>query len=228
MKKAKPGYAFVPRLLPAGGTMAVLGSGPSLAAADVDLLRGRVDGVIAVNNAYVLAPWATALYAADGKWWKWHNGACESHVVERVTYPAFPGLKYCLAATKWKDVQVLRRGPEVGLTADPSRVALGRNGVYQAINLAVHFGATRILLLGVDMANGQRADGKGSSDHFFGHHPDHTAPQFSLCLERFPTMLKPLADLGVEVLNCSRRTALKAFPLVSLEEALALPVAVSA
>lgn len=213
MVKAKAGYATVPRIMD-GGTIAVLGSGPSLSRADVELCR-PLDGVVAVNDAYTLAPWATALYAGDRKWWHWHKGV-----------PGFLGRRYTVQA--YPGVEVLRQGPDTGLCLDPTRLALGRNSVYQAINLAVHFGATRILLLGVDMSNGPRADGKGRSDHFFGHHPDNSAPQFSICLARFETLVQPLAKAGVEVLNCSRRTALDVFPRVALEEALGLAAAVSA
>lgn len=211
-------YPEVPRLMSAG-TVAVLGSGPSLCRADVEACR-VLEGVICVNDTYKLAPWALALYAADEKWWTWHSGA-----------PAFAGrYRYTLAgevARKWKGVVALRRGSETGLSSDRTRVALGRNGVYQAINVAVHFGASRILLLGVDMSLGPRADGKGKSDHFFGHHPDNTKPEFAECLRRFETLVRPLRDAGVEILNCSRRTALTAFPCVPLEEALARREAVA-
>jgi hypothetical protein len=210
MVKVKASPYRVPVLWPNGGTAVVLGSGPSLSAADVDYVRERVDGVIAVNDTYRLAPWATALYAADAKWWQWHKGA-----------PSFTGqFKFTLSgtATTWPGVVCLKRGQDTGLSENPEALALGRNGVYQAINLAVHFGATRILLLGVDMQNGARADGRGTSDHFFGHHPDNTGPQFSLCLERFKTLVAPLAARGVEVINCSRRTALRCFPMKALED----------
>lgn len=211
--KPAPVFATVPRLLPGGGTVLVLGSGPSLSKSDVDLARSRVDGVIAVNDAYKFAPWATALYAADGQWWNWHHGAAE-HVIGKIHYPAFTGqFKYCLKHTNWQGVQVLRKGPETGLTLDRTQVALGRNSVYQAINVAVHFGATRILLLGVDM-QGQ------PGSHFFGRHPNNSGPPFNVCLERFATLVKPLKAAGVEVINCTRSTALKCFPCVTLEDAL--------
>jgi hypothetical protein len=91
-------------------------------------------------------------------------------------------------------------------------VALGLNGAYQSINVAVHLGASRVLLLGVDMQGG----------HFFGRHPNNSGPPFSMCLQRFETLVEPLKTAGVEVLNCSRKTALKAFPRVELEQAIGL------
>lgn len=205
-------FATVPRLLPDGGTVLIMGSGPSLAQGDVNQARAHADAVIAVNDAYKLAPDATVLYAADAKWWGWHKGCVATHTVGSVTYPAFTGqFKYALSTTPfYPAVQVLRRGPQTGLTLDPARVALGLNGVYQSINVAVHLGATRILLLGVDMRGG----------HFFGKHPDNSAPPFSLCLQRFETLVAPLRAAGVEILNCTPKSALKAFPCLSLDEAL--------
>lgn len=194
--------------------MLVMGSGPSLTQADVDLARVQVDAVIAVNDTYKFAPDATVLYAADSKWWGWHKGCVAPHLVGSVKFPAFVGqLKYALSKTPWyPEVQVLRRGPQSGLTLDPTKVALGLNGVYQSINVAVHLGATRVLLLGVDMRGG----------HFFGQHPDNSAPPFSMCLQRFATLVEPLQTAGVEVINCSRETALKVFPRMALEAALGI------
>lgn len=211
--KAPLVYATVPRLLPNGGTVVVLGSGPSLTREDVRYASEYADAVIAVNDSYKWAPTATALYAADGHWWNWHSGAI-AHTLGRTDYPAFTGqLKYCLKHTNWPGVQTLRKGPETGLSSDPGSVALGRNSVYQAINVAVHFGASRILLLGVDMQG-------PPGSHFFGRHPNNSGPPYNVCIERFATMVKPLKQLGIEVLNCTRKTALKVFPCVPLEEAL--------
>jgi hypothetical protein len=205
-------YATVPKLLPDGGTVLVMGSGPSLNKADVAFARERVDAVIAVNDSYKLCPDADVLYAADTRWWGWHKGAADVHTVGSVKYPAFIGkIKYCLGQTPWyPSVQILKRGPQTGLTLDPTRVALGLNGVYQSINVAVHLGATRVLLLGVDMKGG----------HFFGHHPNNSGPPFSMCLNRFETLVAPLKAAGVDVVNCTPGTALKAFPRVPLADVL--------
>lgn len=190
----------VPKLWP-GSTIVCLGSGPSLTAADVAQVRGLAR-VIAVNDTYRLAPWADVLYACDAKWWGWHKGV-----------PTFPGLKYTLQpqAARWPGVQLLRNAGQDGLELKPDGVRTGQNSGYQAINLAVHLGAARILLLGYDM------QGK----HFFGAHPDQSAPPFAICLKRFATLVAPLRAAGVQILNCTRKTALTCFPCVPLETALA-------
>ncbi len=186
----------VPKLWP-GATIVCAATGPSLTAAQLD--RCRLDArVIAVNNAYQLAPWADVLYACDQKWWHWHKGV-----------PTFRGLKYSLNAS-YPDVKVLKNVGQTGLSSNPSGLMTGHNSGYQAINLAVHLGAARILLLGYDMQGG----------HFFGKHPDKSAPPFAACLKAFPTLVKPLAALGIEIVNCTPGSALTCFPMRSLDEAL--------
>lgn len=200
-KPAKPAFARVPRLWP-NGTIACLATGPSLTQADVDTVRGRVDAVIAINDAYKLAPWADVLYACDYKWWRWHKGV-----------PSFPGVKYTLArdaARLWPAIHLLRRLNDDGWTTDPTGLTTGSNSGYQAIILATHFGATRVILLGYDM--------KGV--HFFGKHPDQSKPPFALCLKKFKTLATPLKQAGVQVMNCTRTTALDCFPTMDLRAAL--------
>src|SRR5262252_1496021 len=74
----------VPKLCP-GGTVVCLASGPSLTREDVEHVRDRASAIIAVNDTYKYAPFATALIASDAGWWIVHQGV-----------PGFTGLKYCL------------------------------------------------------------------------------------------------------------------------------------
>ncbi|HUU83311.1 MAG TPA: hypothetical protein VM243_07390 [Phycisphaerae bacterium] len=176
----------------------------------MDFCRGRAR-VIAVNDAFRVAPWAEVMYACDAKfwYWHWHKGARD-----------FAGLKFSIdpAAKRYRGVTVLRKTGDTGLERDPSGLRAGRNSGYQAINLAVHLGAVRIVLLGYDM----RGDGKG--DHFFGAHPDSSKPPFPVCLQRFATLVDPLRAAAVEVINCTRRTALTVFPCRPLESVWSAPV----
>jgi hypothetical protein len=197
-------YAVVPRLWP-GATMVLLGGGPSLTPADVDACRDRVR-VIAINDAYRLAPWADVLYACDDQWFRWHRDV-----------PGFAGLKYTIdpRAASRPRVQLLRNTGSTGLETDPSGLRTGANSGYQAINLAVHLGAARILLLGYDM---QR---RGGRDHWFGAHPNQTSPPFQLFRRQFGALVDPLAARGVTVLNCTPDSALDVFPCQPLATALA-------
>jgi len=192
-------------------TVVCIAGGPSLTADDVEACRGR--RVIAVNDAYRLAPWADVLYASDAQWWKWHKGV-----------PGFGGLKFSIEQSAkrsrlwtFRDVRLLKMTGETGLEQDPSGVRTGKNSGYQSMNLAVHLtGGPRIILLGYDMYIG--IDGK---HHWFGSHPNRVRPPLASFVRQFHTIVRPLAALGIEVVNCSRVTALTCFPRMSLQEALA-------
>jgi hypothetical protein len=197
----------VPRLWP-DATIVVLASGPSLTADDIALCRDRPDThILAIKDSIRLAPWAPVLYACDRRWWR--------------TYPGTKNLtarKYGLEALRERpDVQILRQGPEMGLSLDPTALALGRNSGHQAINLAVHLGARRILLLGFDMQTGVRG-----KVHWFGDHPYGTPPPpFYDFRERLATLVAPLRAQGIEILNCTPGSALECFEQRPWREALA-------
>jgi hypothetical protein len=188
-------------------TFVLIGGGPSLTPADVDAVRGHARA-IAINDAYKLAPWAFCLYAADKKWIDWHDGV-----------PSFRGSKYSIESsdtTTRPGWTVLRNTGFLGLETDPKGLRAGFNSGYQAINLAVHFGAKRIVLLGYDMAPNH-----GGPSHWFGEHPDKVPSPYPQMREAFESLVEPLEANGVEVVNCSRRTALTAFPCRSLEDVFA-------
>lgn len=198
----------VPKSWP-GETVVILATGPSLTQEDVDYCRGKAR-VIAINDAYTVCPWADALYGTDARWWHWHKGA-----------PGFTGPKWSLDHSQWvnyrahyPDVQRLRNTGPDGLEHVPTGLKNGRNSGYAAINLAYLYGATRLVLLGYDMGTA-----KGKS-HFFGEHPNKQPSPYSQFKQRFESLVKPLAKRGVEVINCSRRTALTAFPTGELQKAL--------
>jgi hypothetical protein len=58
--------------------------------------------------------------------------------------------------------------------------------------------------------------------HWFGKHPDKSGPPFALCLSLWPSIVAPLKALGVEVINCTRTTAIPetVFRRMPLEEVL--------
>jgi len=112
-------------------------------------------------------------------------------------------------------VTVLRNTGASGLEHDPTGLKNGRNSGYQAMNLAVHFGVTRIVLLGYDMA-----PGKEGRAHWHTDHPVRLASSYRHFRKQFETLLAPLAKVGVEVVNCTRRTALECFPCAPLESVL--------
>lgn len=207
-----PEVPHVPKLWP-GCTMVILGGGPSLTPEDVErvgLVRDRTAWspncavrVLAIKEAYLLAPWADVLYACDHSWWRYYNGA-----------PTFTGLKYTLEAPTPGVVQLQNTG-DAGLELEPTGLRTGHNSGFQAINLAVHLGATRVLLVGYDCWAGS----DGRQTWYQTKRPHLTSP-YPVFMQSFGTIVEPLKAAGVEVVNCSRFTVLRAFPCRPLEEVL--------
>lgn len=199
-----PDVPRVPKLWP-GCTIVIFGGGPSLTEEDVRYVgeRTHLTRTIAIKEAYLLAPWADVLYACDASWWRYYNGA-----------PTFSGLKYTLEAPTPGVVQLQNTG-DAGLELEPTGLRTGHNSGFQAINLAVHLGATRVLLLGYDCWAGS----DGRQTWYTTKRPHLTSP-YPVFMQSFGTIVEPLKAAGIEVLNCSRSTLLRAFPRMSLEEAL--------
>lgn len=96
------------------------------------------------------------------------------------------------------------------VTFDPKR-----NSGLGAIRLAMLFGAKRIVLLGYDCQH------TGGKKHWHGDHPAGLGNAGSVqhWPMRFAAFARRLS--GVEIVNSSRETALKCFPRMDLDEALA-------
>ncbi len=195
-----------------GATVAILGTGPSLSREDVDFVRGRAR-VIAINDAHTFAPFADVLYSSDQLWWRRHRDV------------SFGGLKFAIASVKGQKhdtlkvpgLQIVGNTGPLGLETDPTGIRHGKNSGYAAVNLAVHLGAARILLLGYNLGPVNKRV------HFNG------APASGCSYDRFArafdTMVGPLKQIGVDVINCTFPTRLTCFPQASLREALDRQVA---
>lgn len=194
----------VPQVLH-GQTVAILASGPSLTQADADICKRH--WTIAVSDAWRVAPWADVVYSCDGRWWDHHR-------------PEARGLKVGLApAPAWPQTHVLRQDNNSVLSDDPEALATGDGGErhfsssgYQAINLAVLLGASRILLLGYDM---HIVAGK---HHFFGDHPREfgQADHYAQMRAAFPKLARVLDSRGIHVTNCTPGSALDCFQIKPL------------
>ncbi len=194
----------VPQLCP-GGTVVCLGAGPSLVREDAEYAHAKGATVIAVNHAYLFAPFAAALMASDGAWWI-------------NVKPKFEGLRYSLdpSAGRVPGVIVLKNTGTDGIETNRAGLRTCMNSGGAAVNLAVHFGAKRILLLGYDMA----VDRKRT--HFFGHHkfPLRDGSPYQSFRDCFKKQVQPLAQLGIDVANCSRHSVLQCFRRSTLEKEL--------
>lgn len=164
--------------------------------------------VITVNSTWRLATWADAHYSSDADWWALElpemRAACEGQF--------WTGHAAGIAP----DVHVMPYDKEArGLSKAPDRIAWGGNSGYCAIGLAVQFGASRIALLGYDMQDDGRA-------HWHGQHAASVRKAFNFPMwrQRFAEMAIDADRRGIEIVNCSRETALTCFPRAKLEDVL--------
>ena len=188
-------------------TAVLIATGPSAGVAPLDLARGWP--TIVVNDAFRLAPWADALYAADRAWWQVHHAeVAKVFHGERWTPSAEAAEEYSLRRVHGRHAS--------GLCEDPAIIHYNLNGGAQALNLAYHWGARRFVLVGYDMGP---VAGRG---HFFGDHPAplRNASPWEQMVRTFGVIAEDCRRLGLEVVNTSSTSRLRCFPRATLNDAL--------
>lgn len=164
-------------------SVAIIGGGPSLSGFDFTKLRGRGYYVIAVNNAYKVAPWADLCFFADARWWRHHKSELLNFEGSLVTSTADH------KTVQHSRLVRLQREYNAPLSEDPTKVS-GHDSGTMAVNLAYLMGARRIVLLGFDMTFEE-----GGPTHW---HDEHIWPtRKTLYEDRF----KPKLAAMVEVLK---------------------------
>ena len=191
-----------------GKTVVVIASGPSLTAEDCAYIEGRAKS-IAINDNYLLAPFADIHFFCDPKWWRWHR--------DRPEFRSFKGLRVCLQTVQADKppYPTLHNHGTVGLCEMPWALHNGRNSGHMAVNLAYHTGASRIVLLGFDMKAKNIAE-----THWFGNHPiktKYTVFRTSF-IPHFRKLAEDLQAKGIEVINATRDSDLPYFPRGVLRE----------
>ena len=182
----------------------IIATGPSLTQLDVDLGMGECDFVIAVNDAYRMARRADILYACDLPWWHYHESSTRDMKARWTT------------SAEAADYYGLNHIPgrfEGTFDTTGHGIVYGSNSGFQALNLAYALGHREALLLGFDM-------GHDSSEpkHFFGSHPpavENPSP-WPAMIDAFNRAAPVIKAAGMTVVNASRRTRLKCFPVETL------------
>lgn len=201
-------------------TAVLIAGGPSLTAGQVEYLRPRhARGdirVAGVNDAYRICDFLDLLYAADERWWQAHPHAQADLRAIHVTAPPGDATASNPTLAGLGLIRIPGRAAP-SISTDPSHIHLGMNSGFQLLNIAVQAGATRIILLGYDMAMGP--DGRR---HWFGDHPpglnrDSPYNKFAAC---FYAAAADIAAAGTEVINASPGSALRCFQAQRLEDAL--------
>lgn len=136
--------------------------------------------------------------------------------------PEFSGLKLSVDTTAHRQPWSVRK---VGINQNDDRLELlklgtvgwGGNSGFHCLNLAVQFGAAKIILVGFDMTIAHGL-------HWHGRHEGLNNPsernvlRWRRCIDGAAEVI---AALGIRVINCSPVSELRNYPKMSLGEALA-------
>lgn len=186
-------------------TCYILGGGPSLQNFDMELLSGK--HVIAVNNAYQLAPEADVLFWGDCMWHEKHFEALNG----------FTGLQITVCQ---RDIEVPESVKFIkckynayGFSSSRRYLVWNLNAGACAVNLARWLGAKRIFLLGFDM---RQIGGSNNwhNDHFTSNKPEFDP--YSVYLFAWPHIAMHAKVAKVEIFNATPGSAIKCFPFVEL------------
>ena len=120
--------------------------------------------MIAVNDAYRLFPDAAVLYACDSEWWDVHGG-CPDFAGEKWSSHSVDagGHNDKREVAKKYGLKLVEGRDRDGFSFDPACIHYGSNSGFQAVNLAILFGAKRIVLVGFDMRGVDRPSGTSSA-----------------------------------------------------------------
>lgn len=194
----------------AGEAAFVICGGPSVKQQNLDLLRGR--RVVVVNRSFVTYPEADILIFADANCWTWYRDGIANFKGRVVTvYDHKPSGRFPERFEQYRKTR-----PPI-LSADPNCITLQRTTTTGAIHVLAHLGVKLIVTLGLDGKFG--AD--GSSHHHGAHPKPANAKSWAKHAVELHSVKPSLAALGVTVLNASPNSAHDAFPIVSLEDAVA-------
>lgn len=202
-------------LAPRWPLIIVAAPGPSLTEQVAELCRGYP--TIAIKQAALRIPHAAAMYACNA--WMWDLWA---------GFPKFEGerwsLHHRLDRKDWLVDQYrlrLVRGEGMNLgrfSEDPSIVHYGMCSGFVALGFAIHWliKPSRIVMVGFDFRT------VAGRQYWNGPHPKgRQGGQFQAYARCFEEAAKQLPK-GVEILNCTPKSALKAFPHMDLEQALGI------
>lgn len=220
----------VPKVWP-GETCVLLAGGPSLRDTDLKPLKqlhAQQTGlhIITINDSWQLHPYSDFQYFCDRAWWDYEQARNPRSLYSDLYADLSFSFHDMIYRGRWitcsndftehPQVRHLRLTGQSGLELDPTGLRHGSNSGYQAINLAVNFGVSKVILLGYDM----RIVKGRTHWHNEARQSDFESVMQRSMLPLFPSLIEPLDKLGVRVINATKESALTCFPMMSLEEAL--------
>jgi len=244
-----------PKIWP-GATVFIIGGGPSITQDQLKLLcdsknRGKYR-IIGCNKAYREGSWIDAIWCGDDRYFfKYRNAMVREYNGLRISLSnaaerdkhfkwmcKFRGGKKQMRQLEkmMKDslldpvvFRTLKKNPTTGICPLPGYICWNSNTGSSAINLAYHFGARKIALMGFDMqslpiknpTSAQRKTGITRQTHYHEGYPEWGGPSkklpYNRYRRRFPVIAQHAKLLGLEIIDCSLNGALTQFPKIPVE-----------
>ena len=215
-----------------GMTAVIVATGPSLSSSQLEYLLSKHTAadsdvrVFTINNTYQVYPNTDVHLSCDGPWWRWywndpqlrslaHDTSCEMWT----WYPEFAeefGINYIFGEEK-------RRG----LSLDPRVVHINHGSGPMIMNLAIHYGVKKIVLIGHDMKfakdyNPQKQLPGSIPRHYFGEYPKKLQhwPSVKVRQGVLDGLIEAYSDIkddmdarqiSVDIVNCTPDSALTMF-----------------
>jgi len=181
---------------------------------------------------YQRVPWTDVHISCDGPWWNWYYPREEE--LRNLPCPKYTW--YPKLAEKF-NITYITAIVKDGLSTDPSVLHINHGSGPMCLNLALHYGIKRLLLVGHDMKfapdyNAKKRDPGSKPRHYFSEYPgplQHwpssrvgiTKPGvLDGLIETYDKMVPQLKKLGMEVINCTPGSALTTFKMSTLEKEL--------
>jgi hypothetical protein len=214
-----------------GETAYIIGGGISLRDFDFERIRGR--RTIAVNRSACYLPWASAFFTID-------TGRNYNHTLDELKEKQFSGEKWvCVNSEEYarirydEGVRYVRKIMDYGIANTSHYIFSNFNSGAAAINLAVHKGCKRIILLGVDMLKGPYwYDPEAKLPMNIDRPWTHPTYQSGKVIDRtkyinqvnsgFDKICKDAQAKGVRIYNASPISTLTCFPRMKHNEVYAL------
>jgi hypothetical protein len=206
------------------GTIACVGTGPSLTLAQIEHARAKGFTLFGCNLAYQIIPDLVVLFATNAPFWDWYWGREDGpreHPCEKWTNNEESAHKYKLNFIDSRE--------RPGLSRKPDRIHHGHSSGACLVNLAYLMGAERIVLLGYDMRyapdyNGLERKVGSTPRHYFGEYPSALLhwPKVDVKAGVHVGLVAHYARMAeqalVPIVNATPESALTCFPYVAIED----------
>lgn len=197
-------------------TISILGGGWSAASVD----KGRLPGmVIAVNDSAVLAPKVDVAVSMDRLWAENRFTRLRERHAPKIAWLRRSACKN-IPAQDW--VEVFENDHTSTDFAESRGTLNGTNSGFCALNLAYQLRPDRIFLFGFDMNRSPEGRPYWFADYPWAKPGGATSGgKYQAWASQFEAAARAFKIAGIEVLNASPSSAIKAFEKIAPEEALA-------